>query len=149
MQRLWPLLLAAAAVLVLALVIYSRAVSPIAANYSFSPFATEAAEENYPSWEPCDAKTIAYFADVDGVIKNFTKSLGSPTPAQITKSSTDCTNPFWSPDGARIYYFSRGLWSVERPAVSHSRLSRVNRPFKRLRYLPETRLRWLEALVAI
>jgi eukaryotic-like serine/threonine-protein kinase len=108
--RYWPIL-AGFAVLALSLVIYSRAGSPAPAVYSFSPFATEAPEENYPAWSP-DGKTIAYFAEVDGVKQIFTKSLASTTPVQITKSAVDCTNPFWSPDGTRVYYLSRGLWSV-------------------------------------
>jgi eukaryotic-like serine/threonine-protein kinase len=111
MRRLLPLLSVLLGI-TLALEIYLRPVSPVAGLYTFRPFATEAAEENYPAWSP-DGKTIAYFAEVNGVKQIFTKSLGSPAPAQITRSPGDCTNPFWSPDGARIYYLSNtGMWSV-------------------------------------
>jgi Tol biopolymer transport system component len=110
MRRAWPAL-AIIAVAAFALVSLPRSLVRQIVTYRFSPFATEAGEENYPAWAP-DGKTIAYFAEVNGVKQIFTKALGSPTPAQITKSSTDCTNPFWSPDGTRIYYLSGGLWSV-------------------------------------
>jgi serine/threonine protein kinase len=111
MRRLSPLLSILLGV-TLALAIYPHLVAPAASIYTFRPFATEAAEENYPAWSP-DGKTIAYFAEVNGVKQIFTKSLGLPTPAQITRSPADCTNPFWSPDGARIYYLSSGgMWSV-------------------------------------
>ena len=43
----------------------------------------------------------------------FTRTLGSPTSSQVTKSASDCDYPFWHPDGARIFYNSEGdLWSV-------------------------------------
>jgi Tol biopolymer transport system component len=54
---------------------------------------------------------------VDGILQIFTKSLASPLPHRVTDSGFDCTDPFWSPDGARIYYHSLArealsLWSV-------------------------------------
>jgi Tol biopolymer transport system component len=94
-----------------ALLIWTRTGLRQSSTYLFTPFAMEAVEENYPAWAP-DARTIAYVAEVNGVKQIFTKSLGSVGPAQITKSSVDCTNPFWSPDGRRIYYLSDGVWSV-------------------------------------
>ena len=49
----------------------------------------------------------------NGVRQVFTRSLGSATPAQMTKSSSSCDSPFWHPDGTRIYYTSEGhLWSI-------------------------------------
>ena len=43
----------------------------------------------------------------------FTKPAGTPDPVQLTKADQDCFTPFWSPDGASVYYISGGsLWSV-------------------------------------
>jgi Tol biopolymer transport system component len=54
---------------------------------------------------------------VDGIFQIFIRKIGSPAPTQITRQDASCFDPFWSPDGARIYYIvSRGgpdqnLWS--------------------------------------
>jgi serine/threonine protein kinase len=86
------------------------------ARYHFTPIATDAGYQGSPAWSP-DGKTLAYIADVDGVLQVFSRSPGSPTRAQITHGRFDCSNPFWSPDGTRLYYISRardrdGLWSI-------------------------------------
>jgi Tol biopolymer transport system component len=60
---------------------------------------------------------MAYVADTDGLLQVYTRSLDSSMSARITRSLADCQDPFWSSDGARIYYTSLagsslGLWSV-------------------------------------
>src|SRR5207249_4166931 len=61
---------------------------------------------------------IAYSAEVDGVFQILVRKIGSSTPAQITRQNASCFLPFWSPDGARIYYIvgkpglDRSLWSA-------------------------------------
>jgi serine/threonine protein kinase len=85
-------------------------------RYRFTPIATDAGYQTSPSWSP-DGKTLAYIADVDGVLQVFTRAPGSPTRAQVTHGRFDCSDPFWSPDGTRLYYISlardrEGLWSI-------------------------------------
>ncbi len=82
----------------------------------FTPFATDAAYEGLPAWSP-DGQTIAYAAEVNGVLQIFTRTLTSASPAQVTEAPFDCKYPFWSRDGKRIYYVSLaktrdGIWSV-------------------------------------
>ena len=71
----------------------------------FTPFATNAAYEGYPVWSP-DGQTIAFVAEVNGILQVHTQNLNSPTPAKVTDSPYDCKHPFWSPDGKRIYYIT-------------------------------------------
>jgi serine/threonine protein kinase len=85
-------------------------------QYRYTPLATDSGFQAWPAWSP-DGKTLAYVAEVDGVLQVFTKQLGSPMRAQVTHSHFDCRAPFWSPDGTRIEYISQardrdGLWSV-------------------------------------
>jgi Tol biopolymer transport system component len=89
---------------------------PDLASLRFTPLATEAAYEGLPSWSP-DGQTIAYAADVDGVLQIFTRRLDSSAPAQVTRSSHDAKHPFWSHDGRRLYYvaamgYGEGIWSI-------------------------------------
>jgi len=85
---------------------------PPASDYGFTPFATDQNEETFPAWSH-DGKTLAYVVNVGGTRQIFTKNLDSAVPAQVTSSPTDCSNPFWSPDGTRIYYNAEGrLWSI-------------------------------------
>jgi serine/threonine protein kinase len=80
--------------------------------FSYSPLATEPGAEGYPSWS-ADGKTLAYTRAVNGVNQIFTRNLESAVPTQVTNSTTDRGNPFWSPDGTRIYHNAEGhLWSV-------------------------------------
>jgi Serine/threonine protein kinase len=82
----------------------------------FVPLAAGAGLEVQPAWSP-NGKTIAYAAESGGIFQIMTRSLGAPMPAQLTRMQQDCLYPFWSPDGARIYYISSwnqkpSLWSV-------------------------------------
>jgi Tol biopolymer transport system component len=84
-------------------------------RYRYVPFAAEEGYEGGAAWSP-DGAAIAYSGPVNGVAQIFTRSLTAPTAVALTKSATSCTDPFWSPDGARVYYFSGSgrpsLWSV-------------------------------------
>jgi Tol biopolymer transport system component/predicted Ser/Thr protein kinase len=85
---------------------------PDLAAFTFTPISRQDATEVSPAWAP-DGKSLAFITVVHGVGQVFTKALGSPDAAQITHGSTDCRAPFWSPDGATIYYTSdEGLWSM-------------------------------------
>ncbi len=85
-------------------------------RYRYTPFATDAGFQGAASWSP-DGRTLAYVADVDGVLQVFQKRVGSPSRTQVTHSRFECHDPFWSTDGTRLYYLSLardrdGLWSI-------------------------------------
>jgi Tol biopolymer transport system component len=85
-------------------------------QYRWTPFATDAGYQASPAWSP-DGKTLAYVADVDGVLQVFAKSVGSSMRQQVTHMRFHCRDPFWSPDGTRLFYVSlardrEGLWST-------------------------------------
>ena len=85
-------------------------------SYRFTPLATDAGFQGAPAFSP-DGKTVAYVAEVDDVLQVFTRSLASSTRFQVTHSRFDCHNPFWSPDGSRIFFHSlardkESLWFV-------------------------------------
>ena len=44
-------------------------------RYRFTPFATDAGYQALPAWSP-DGKTLAYVAEVDGVLQVFTQGAG-------------------------------------------------------------------------
>jgi Tol biopolymer transport system component len=105
----------AAAVVVLA-VLASAGADPGLDRYRFTPFATDAGYQASPAWSP-DGKTLAYVAEVGGILQVFTRAPGSPMRAQVTHARFHCGDPFWSPDGTRLYYISLardrdGLWSI-------------------------------------
>ena len=122
-QRRWRRILpgAIALVLIVAGAIASRLIAQPAAvdasKLTFTPLATEAGYEGFPAWSP-DGQTIAYAAEVDGVLQIFTRRIASPVSvAQVTQAGYDCKHPFWSPDGKRVYYISlakqrEAIWSV-------------------------------------
>ena len=74
---------------------------PDSSSYRFVPVAVAPVDETSPSWSP-DGKSIVYVAEIGAVSQLFTRSLDSAVSTQITKSSTSCLRPFWSPDGARV-----------------------------------------------
>jgi eukaryotic-like serine/threonine-protein kinase len=85
-------------------------------QYRWTPFATDAGYQGSPAWSP-DGKTLAYVADMNGVLQVFTRELGSSTRQQVTRARFDCRDPFWSEDGTRLYYISlardrEGLYSI-------------------------------------
>jgi dipeptidyl aminopeptidase/acylaminoacyl peptidase len=71
-------------------------------RYHYTPFVTDAGYQASPAWSP-DGKRLAYVADVDGVLQVFQKNVGSPTRTQVTLARFDCRDPFWSPDGTRLF----------------------------------------------
>jgi eukaryotic-like serine/threonine-protein kinase len=81
-----------------------------------TPFVTDGIYQGSPAWSP-DGKTIAYEAEVSGVIQIFTRALGSAVGSQVTNSKFDCIDPMWPADGRYIYYRSlaqnrEALWKV-------------------------------------
>lgn len=90
----------------------SAASAPDLSGYTFTPIARDDGAERSPAWAP-DGRSIAYTMSVNGVMQVFTRAVGSPDAAQITRGTRPAFNPSWSPDGAIIYFTSPGgLWAV-------------------------------------
>jgi Tol biopolymer transport system component len=70
---------------------------------SLTPLAADPGFQGQPAWN-ADGTTIAYVAEVEGVLQVFTRGVGASGRSQITDGRFDCDNPFWSPDGRYIYY---------------------------------------------
>jgi eukaryotic-like serine/threonine-protein kinase len=109
-------IVAAAAVIGLLLVLANGQGDVSLERYRYTPIATDAGYQASPAWSP-DGKTLAYIADVDGILQVFTRALASPMRQQVTHAHFSCREPFWSPDGSRLYYISlaresEGLWSI-------------------------------------
>jgi Tol biopolymer transport system component/tRNA A-37 threonylcarbamoyl transferase component Bud32 len=70
---------------------------------SYTPLAADPGFQGQPAWST-DGTTIAYVAEVDGVLQVFTRGVTASERSQVTFEKFDCDNPFWSPDGRYIYY---------------------------------------------
>jgi Tol biopolymer transport system component len=95
---------------------WSPPARPDPGSYRFTPFATEAGWKGWPAWSP-DGRTLAYVGEAGGLLQVFTRGVDASMAAQVTQSARDCSDPFWSRDGNRIYYISlagmaQSLWSV-------------------------------------
>lgn len=82
----------------------------------FVPFASASSYEGEPEWSP-DGQSLAYAADVDGILQVFVKRVGDAVSQQLTQGRFDAAHPFWAKDGERLYFTSlageqEGLWSV-------------------------------------
>jgi Tol biopolymer transport system component len=77
------------------------------ASFKFTPIARDATMEWDPAWSP-DGKSIAYDANVHGNHQVFVKVIGSADTTQLTHEALAAVRPFWSADGATIYYHSGG-----------------------------------------
>jgi Tol biopolymer transport system component len=113
---LW--LAVSAAIAAVAFAVGTAVIQPSSAidSYKYIPLATDAGYQGQPAWSP-DGKSVAYVADVDGVLQVFTRSLTSVLRTQITRTRFDCHDPFWSHDSTRIYFHTLAggkdsLWRV-------------------------------------
>lgn len=89
---------------------------PQAAGLRFSPVASAAAYEGMPVWSP-DGQSLAWVADVDGVLQVFVRRLTDAVATQVTRGRFDAEEPFWAPDSRSLFFVSAagegsGLWSV-------------------------------------
>ena len=99
----------------------------------FVPFASASSYEGEPSWSP-DGQSLAYTADVDGVLQVFVKRVGDALSRPLTSGQFDASHPFWTRNGERVYYISQAgeyeaLWSVGvaggRPELELENVSRA------------------------
>ncbi len=113
-------LVAMAAVTALAVATFlARPVPLDLSAYKFTPLDTDREVKRVASWSP-DGKSIAYLKSeagsaLDGKWQVMFRSLDSPSPVQLTRQPDGAvlTPPFFSQDGAEVYYIaSRALWSV-------------------------------------
>jgi Tol biopolymer transport system component len=80
--------------------------------YELRPLASQSPFQSSAAWRG-DGGNVAFIAEVDGVSQVFVRELASPMAAQITRGRSDCAQPFWSADGARVFFRQDGaLWSV-------------------------------------
>ncbi|HET9703023.1 MAG TPA: protein kinase [Vicinamibacterales bacterium] len=89
---------------------------PVAPALRFVPVATASVYEGEPAWSP-DGQSIAYTADVNGVLQIFVKRAADAVSRPLTQGQFDASHPFWSTNGERVYYISQAgefeaLWSV-------------------------------------
>jgi serine/threonine protein kinase len=115
-SRRWFLPALAAAVVALAALsaaLYITRPEPLDLSaYKFTPVATDAEVEQRGSWSP-DGKSIAYLKTIDGHRQVMVRNLNTPSPTQLTRLPSGASNPFFSPDGERVYFVApEGLWSI-------------------------------------
>jgi serine/threonine protein kinase/sugar lactone lactonase YvrE len=104
--RRWPIGVAAAFCSVAGMFwLMSGARSGQPPRLTFTPLSSDFSYQGQPAWSP-QGNMVAYTAEKDGVLQIFKRSLDSSQSWQVTHSTFDCRDPFWSPDSTRIYYIS-------------------------------------------
>jgi serine/threonine protein kinase/Tol biopolymer transport system component len=109
-------LAAGLALVVVATVGWWAAMRPVRnpiADHVITPVAVDYAYQGAPVWSP-DGKSIAYVAQIDGILQIVTRRIGSTQPVPITRRLFDCYDPFWAPDNRRVYFLSQ---AQDRPAL--------------------------------
>jgi Tol biopolymer transport system component len=115
-QPLRTALIVGASAIVGAAVIAIPSMTAAPAELRFTPIASAAAYEGTPVWSP-DGQSLAWVADVSGVLQLFVRRMADAVPTQITQGRFDVEEPFWSADGRSVYFISAageamGLWLV-------------------------------------
>jgi eukaryotic-like serine/threonine-protein kinase len=113
--RPWLPWIVAAATVSLAAMAVAASIEPDE-HLRFTPIATAAQYEGTPVWSP-DGQSLAWVADVDGVLQVFVRRLSDAVATQVTRGRFDAEQPFWAPDGQALYFISRagsanGLFTV-------------------------------------
>ena len=86
------------------------------ADLRFTPLASSAGYEGTPVWSP-DGQSLAWVAEVNGVLQVFMRRLNDAVASQVTRGRFDAEEPFWAPDSRTLYFISAagdgsGLWTV-------------------------------------
>ncbi len=115
-RRYWvPALIAAALVTGAALTAILTPGDAVSLDHTkYTPIAVDPDTEYLPAFSP-DGKSVAYVKGVMGLYQIYVRALDSPVATQVTRTVEGVANtvPFWSPDGARVFYGAAGnLWSV-------------------------------------
>ena len=92
------------------------ALEPGEPELRFTPVASAAQYEGTPVWSP-DGQSLAWVADVDGVLQLFARRMTDAVATQVTRGRFDAEEPFWAPDSRGLYFISAaadgsGLWTV-------------------------------------
>ncbi len=114
--RLWPRLLAGTAAVAAGMLIGWPLGTVPAPQLRFMPLASASAYEGEPAWS-ADGQSLAYVADVDGVLQVFVRRIGDALSHQATRGRFDAQRPFWAPSGQLLYFISlagesEALWAV-------------------------------------
>ena len=104
---------AATAIMTMALAMPGQAPAP---DLRFTPIASAAEYEGTPEWSP-DGQSLAFVADVNGVLQVFVRRRAGAVATQVTRGRFDAEQPFWAPDSRTLYFISAaadglGLWTV-------------------------------------
>ncbi len=112
----WTMVAATAAALIAILMIGVSLWQTTEPKPEFAPFVSASVYEGGPTWSP-DGASVAYVADVSGVLQVFIKRLGDAASHQVTRMRFDAHRPIWAPSGQSLYFISQAgeqdaLWSV-------------------------------------
>jgi eukaryotic-like serine/threonine-protein kinase len=82
----------------------------------FTPIASAAEYEGTPIWSP-DGQSLAWVANVDGILQIFVRRLADAVATQVTRGRFDAEEPFWAPDSRALYFISaagegQALWTI-------------------------------------
>jgi Tol biopolymer transport system component len=108
--------IAGSVIVTAALAVAIIATEPAPPEQRFTPIASTAAYEGEPVWSP-NGDSLAWVADVDGVLQVFVRRLADALATQVTNGRFDSERPFWASDGRALYFISAagegtGLWTV-------------------------------------
>jgi Tol biopolymer transport system component/DNA-binding winged helix-turn-helix (wHTH) protein len=103
-RRLWPFVLALAAAILAALLLYrAPATDPRATALTLVPLTSDPGREIDPAISP-DGSRVAYLASTGSGFQLFVRSIQGGGSVRITDDALAKGHPVWSPDGTRIAF---------------------------------------------